>query len=339
MPSRRAFMGTASAALLAACAQETPRGASDAVELLNVSYDPTRELYRDINPAFARLWDREHGPVSIAMSHGGSGAQTQSVLDGQQRPQVVTLATPYDIDRIAEAGLTDPNWRARLPNNSAPYTSLIVFVVRRGNPKRVSDWPDLVRDDVNVVMPDPKTSGGARWAYLAAWAFARRTPAADAGARTFVQRLYANTTSLDAGARASTERFEAGDGDVLLAWENEAHHLTDTEHFQIVTPSLSIRAEPAVAVVDANTRAPNVRAAADSYLDFLYTLEAQEIIAQHYYRPFDANVQRRNASRFPNVPLVTVEDVFGSWQEAQATHFADGAIFDQIRTPTAAAAP
>lgn len=326
-------MGTSTAALLAACADPSG-GGGEAIDLLNVSYDPTRELYRDINPAFSRFWSGQpgHGRINIEMSHGGSGAQARSVIEGRPA-QVVTLAVPHDIDQVAEAGLINANWRARLPNNSAPYTSLIVFVVRRGNPKRVRDWSDLVRDEVIVIAPDPKTSGGARWAYLAAWAYARRTPQGDVGARNFVQSLYANTTVLDSGARASTERFESGEGDVLLAWENEAHHLTDTERFQIVTPSLSIRAEPAVAVVDANTRAPGVRAAADAYLDFLYTLEAQEIIARHYYRPFDANVLQRNASRFPNVPLVTVEDVFGSWQDAHETHFRDGGVFDQIRQP------
>ena len=331
-------MGTASAALLTACSQETPRGTSDAVELLNVSYDPTRELYRAINPAFARFWQSEpaHGPVNITMSHGGSGAQTQSVLDDANAAQVVTLAVPYDIDRIAEAGLTDPNWRARLPNNSAPYTSVIVFVVRRGNPKRISDWPDLIRNDVNIVIPDPRTSGGARWSYLAAWAYARRTPRGDDGAREFVQRLYANAPVLDAGARGSTDRFEGGEGDVLIAWENEAQTLADTSQFQIVTPSLSIRAEPSVAVVDANTRGPGVRQAAEAYLEFLYTLEAQELIAQHYYRPFDAGVLQRNASRFPRVPLVTVEDVFLGWRDAYETHFREGGVFDQIRPPLAA---
>lgn len=333
MPSRRAFIGTASAALLAACGEQAPRNGA-AVSLLNVSYDPTRELYAAINPAFSRFWNGQHGPVNITMSHGGSGAQTQSVLDGRQAAQVVTLAVPYDVDRIAAAGLTDPNWRARLPNNSAPYTSIIVFVVRRGNPKRISDWPDLIRDDVSIVVPDPKTSGIARWAYLAAWAQARRAPSGDANARTYVQRLYANAPVLDAAARASKERFESGEGDVLIAWENEAHVLLDTERYQIVTPSLSIRAEPSVAVIDANTRDAAVRETANAYLEFLYTLEAQEIIAQHYYRPFDTNVLQRNASKFPNVPLVTVEGVFESWQDVQEIHFREGGVFDQIRPPS-----
>lgn len=251
----------------------------------------------------------------------------------------MTLAVPYDIDRIAAAGLTNANWRARLPNNSAPYTSIIVFVVRRGNPKRISDWADLIRDDVSIVVPDPKTSGIARWAYLAAWAQARRAPGGDANARTYVQRLYANAPILDAAARASKERFESGAGDVLIAWENEAHVLTDTGRFQIVTPSVSIRAEPSVAVIDAHTRDALVRETADAYLEFLYTLEAQEIIARYSYRPFDAGVLQRNASKFPDVPLVTVEGVFESWQDAHETHFREGGVFDQIRPPVAAAAP
>ena len=298
------------------------------MSLLNVSYDPTRELYAEINPAFARFWQAEHGPVSIAMSHGASLAQARAVIDGEPA-QVVTLATPYDIDVIAERGLINRNWQARLPNNSAPYTSIIVFVVRQGNPKRISDWPDLISDDVAVISPDPKTSGGARWAYLAAWAFAQRRTRIEP--RVFVQRLFANAAELATGARAATESFHGGAGDVLLAWENEAHNLVAQGGFQIVTPSLSIRAEPAVAVVDANTRASNVRAAADAYLEFLYTLDAQEIIARNFYRPFDAGVLQHNESRFPSVPLVTVEDAFLSWHDAYQTHFRDGGVFDQIR--------
>lgn len=330
MTSRRVFIGTASAALLAACNSQSPGSRAGAVNLLNVSYDPTRELYAEINPAFARFWAEEHGQANITMSHGGSGAQARAVMEGEPA-QVVTLAVPYDIDQIAERGLTNANWRARLPNNSAPYTSIIVFVVRRGNPKRIGDWNDLVRDDVSIVTPDPKTSGGARWAYVAAWAYARRAPGGDTAARAFVQRLYANAPTLDAGARASTERFRAGEGDVLLAWENEAHVLTEEGPFEIVTPSLSVRAEPAVAVIDANTRDANVRAAAEGYLEFLYTLEAQEIIARHFYRPFDADVLQHNASRFPSLPLVTIEDVFLSWPDAHQIHFRDGGVFDQIR--------
>ncbi|MGE0662618.1 MAG: sulfate ABC transporter substrate-binding protein [Hyphomonadaceae bacterium] len=330
MLSRRAVVGTSAAALLAACGEPTPTGRGLAIELLNVSYDPTREFYAEINPAFARQWtsDPAHGQITINMSHGGSGAQARAVMEGLAA-QVVTLAVPYDIDLIAERGLIARTWQARLPNNSAPYTSIIVFVVRRGNPKAVRDWGDLVRGDVTIVTPDPKTSGGARWTYLAAWAYAQRRSSEQP--RDFLRRLYANTPTLDAGARASTDRFVAGEGDVLLAWENEAHILTERGGYEIVTPSLSIRAEPAVARVDANTREPAVQAAADAYLDFLYTLEAQEIAARHYYRPFDAGVLQRNANRFPIVPLLTVADEFLSWPDAHRVHFADGGVFDQIR--------
>lgn len=330
MHSRRVFLGTSAAALLAACSEQAPLQRGAAIELLNVSYDPTGAFYADINPAFARQWASEpaHGPVSIAMSHGGSGAQARAVIGGQSA-QVVTLAVPFDIDQIAEAGLTDRNWRARLPNNSAPYTSIIVFVVRQGNPKDIRDWGDLVRDDVDIITLDPKTSGGARWTYLAAWSYAMRRASGEP--RDFVRRLYANAPSLDVAARAATARFARGEGDVLLAWENEAHNLTDQGGYEIVTPALSIRAEPAVARVDANTRDEAVREAADAYLQFLYTLEAQEIAAKYYYRPFDADVLQRNASRFPRVPLVTVEEMFGSWADAHRVHFVDGGVFDQIR--------
>jgi sulfate/thiosulfate transport system substrate-binding protein len=331
MHSRRAFLGTSTVALLAACGeQQGPVQRGAAIELLNVSYDPTREFYAEINPAFARQWtsDAAHGPVTINMSHGGSGAQARAVMDGLAA-QVVTLAVPYDIDLIAERGLVARTWQARLPNNSAPYTSIIVFVVRQGNPKGIRDWGDLVRDEVSIVTPDPKTSGGARWTYLAAWTYAKRR--ASEQPQDFLRRLYANAPALDAGARAATARFARGEGDVLLAWENEAHNLVDQGGYEIVTPSLSIRAEPAVARVDANTEDPAMRAAADAYLAFLYTLEAQQIAAKHYYRPFDAGVLQSNASRFPNVPLVTVADEFLSWLDAHRIHFRDGGIFDQIR--------
>lgn len=328
MHSRRAFMGTASAALLAACSQQAPRNGA-AVSLLNVSYDPTRELYADINPAFSRFWAENHGQVDITMSHGASGAQAQSVIEGEAA-QVVTLAVPYDIDLIAERGLTARTWQARLPNNSAPYTSIIVFVVRQGNPKRVRDWSDLARSDVGIVMPDPKVSGGARWTYLAAWAYALQRLHVEP--RSFLRLLFNNTATLASGARAATDAFYGGEGDVLLAWENEAHNLVDQGGFEIVTPSMSIRAEPAVAVVDANTRDPHVREAAEGYLEFLYTREAQEIIARRYYRPFDAEVLAANANRFPNVPLVTVQDVFLSWHDAHQMHFRDGGVYDQIRS-------
>lgn len=330
MTSRRAFVRAASAAmLLAACEQRGNGAPAPGVDLLNVSYDPTREFYAEINPAFRQVWaqDRTHGPLTIAMSHGGSGAQARAVIEGAPA-QVVTLAVPYDIDMIAEAGLTDRNWRARLPNNSAPYTSVIVFVVRAGNPKRIRDWGDLTRADVRLVTPDPKSSGGARWTYLAAWAWALRQPGGDA--RGFVHQLYTHAGALDSGARAATERFTGGEGDVLIAWENEAHAIAP-RGYEIVAPLLSIRAEPAVAVIDANTRDAATRAAAEAYLQFLYTLEAQEIAARHFYRPFDAGVLARNAQRFPQIPLVTVESVFGAWSDAHRVHFADGGVFDHIR--------
>lgn len=330
MRSRRVFVQGSAAALLAACSGETPaRG--DAVDLLNVSYDPTREFYAEINPAFARFWRNEpaHGPVRIAMSHGGSSAQAQAVVDGLAA-QVVTLATPLDIDTIAAAGLVDANWRARLPNNSAPYTSCIVFVVRAGNVKRISNWGDLIRPGVRVVTPDPKTSGGGRWVYLAAWAFATRAYGA-ARARDFIARLYANAETLDAGARAATERFTGGEGDVLLAWENEAH-LIQSNALQIIAPSISIRAEPAVTIVDRTLADQTTRETAMAYLEFLYTLQAQETAARHYYRPFDQSVLAANADRFPQIPLVTVDAEFGSWADAYGLHFADGGVFDQVRT-------
>ncbi|MEQ1820634.1 MAG: sulfate ABC transporter substrate-binding protein [Terricaulis sp.] len=329
MPSRRAFIGTASAALLTACGEQGSQTRGGSVSLLNVSYDPTRELYADINPVFSRFWAQNHGQIGIAMSHGASGSQAQAVIAGEPA-QVVTLAVPYDIDLIAERGLTARTWQARLPNNSAPYTSIIVLVVRQGNPKQIRDWSDLARNDVGIVMPDPKVSGGARWTYLAAWAYALRRLHVEP--RSFMRLLFGNTATFATGARAATESFYQGEGDVLLAWENEAHNLVDQGGFEIVTPTLSIRAEPAVAVVDANTRDPNVREAAEAYLEFLYTREAQEIIARRYYRPFDAEVLAANSDRFPNVPLVTVQDVFLSWHDAHQMHFRDGGVFDQIRS-------
>ncbi len=331
MRSRRAFVqSSTAAALLAACSESTLTARGPAIDLLNVSYDPTREFYAEINPAFARHWasDPANGPVNIAMSHGGSGAQTQAVLDGLQA-QVVTLATPLDIDRLAEGGLLDANWRARLPNNSAPYTSCIVFVVRAGNPKQIVSWSDLIRPNVRVVTPDPKTSGGARWTYLAAWVYAARQYG-PSRQRDFIDRLYANAATLDSGARASTERFTGGEGDVLLAWENEAH-LIGRDAFEIVAPPMSIRAEPPVTYVDRNLADEPSRGAALAYLQFLYTLPAQEMAARHFYRPFDQSVLTANAARFPRIPLVTVEDEFGSWADAYRTHFADGGVFDQIR--------
>ncbi|MGE0827784.1 MAG: sulfate ABC transporter substrate-binding protein [Hyphomonadaceae bacterium] len=322
---------------LAACGAPEREGARGAGRLLNVSYDPTRELYRDVNAAFATQWAALHPDdeaVDIEMSHGGSGRQARAVIDGLQA-DVVTLAVPYDIDSIAQAGLIAPDWRARLPHNSAPYTSTIVFLVRAGNPKNVHDWSDLVRDDISVITPNPKTSGGARWNYLAAWAYALAQPGGnDQTARSFVQRLYANVAVLDTGARGSTTTFvQRGIGDVLLAWENEAH-LAIAElgagQVEIVMPSMSVLAEPSVAWVDRNIDRRGTRAIAEAYLRFLYTPEAQEIAAQNYYRPTDPAVLARHADRFPSLPLINVDETFGGWAQAHATHFADGGVFDQI---------
>lgn len=322
-------------ALLAACNQGNGQQ-SQRVQLLNVSYDPTREFYRDVNAAFQTQWRTEHpgGAIDIRMSHGGSGAQARAVIDGL-RADVVTLAVPYDIDQIAARGLINANWRANLPNNSAPYTSTIIFVVRAGNPKNIRDWSDLTRQDVQIVTPNPKTSGAARWSYLAAWAYALRQPGGTPEtARAFVQNLYGHVPVLDSGARgASTTFAQRGIGDVLLAWENEAHLLLNeqgAERLAIVTPSMSIRAEPAVAIVDRNVDRAGTREAAQAYLQFLYSEPGQALAAQHYYRPFDQALLTQNADRFPQIPLITVEEVFGSWAEAHRAHFTDGAIFDQI---------
>ena len=323
---------------LAACGAPD-RGAQDgaALHLLNVSYDPTRELYRDVNTNFAALWAREHPDqpaLDIEMSHGGSGRQARAVVDGLHA-DVVTLAVPFDIDQIAATGLIDPAWRARLPHNSAPYTSTIVFLVRAGNPKSIRDWNDLTRDDIEVITPNPKTSGGARWNYLAAWAYALSRPGGDAAtAREFVRALYANVPVLDTGARGSTTTFvQRGIGDVLLAWENEAHLAIEElgqGRVEIVTPSMSILAEPAVAWVDRNVEEDGTRELAEAYLRYLYTPEGQEIAARHFYRPSDPEILAAHADVFPSIPLVNVDETFGSWADIHAAHFAEGAIFDQI---------
>jgi len=304
--------------------------------LLNVSYDPTRELYREINAAFieahAKTGDKS---LTIRQSHGGSGKQARSVIDGLDA-DVVTLALAYDIDAIAAQGLLPSDWQTRLPRNSAPYTSTIVFLVRKGNPKNIKDWNDLIRDDVQVITPNPKTSGGARWNYLAAWAWGLEQGGGDeARARDFVRQLFARVPVLDTGARGSTTSFvERGLGDVLLAWENEAFLALKElgpDRFDIVAPSLSILAEPPVALVDRNVDRKGTRATASAYLEFLYTPEAQEIIAQHHYRPTDETVAKRHAQQFPQIRLVTINDaIFGGWQNAQKVHFGDGGTFDQI---------
>jgi sulfate/thiosulfate-binding protein len=303
--------------------------------LLNVSYDPTRELYEEINAAFRKKWEPAHGPLTINQSHGGSGKQARAVLDGLEA-DVVTLALAGDIDAIAgKSGLLPANWQARLPQNSAPYTSTIVFVVRKGNPKKIRDWDDLGKSGVSVITPNPKTSGGARWNHLAAWSWAlRQKGGSEASAREFLTRFYKNVPVLDTGARGSTVTFaERGIGDVLVAWENEAFLLTKEigkDRFEVVVPSVSILAEPPVAVVDRNADKRGTRAAAQAYLEFLYTDEGQEIAAKHHYRPRSAAVLARHAARFPKVALVTIDDAFGGWRKAQNAHFDDGGVFDQV---------
>ncbi|HET7427557.1 MAG TPA: sulfate ABC transporter substrate-binding protein [Gemmatimonadales bacterium] len=309
------------------------------VTLLNVSYDPTRELYEDFNKQFASYWKSKTGQdVTIRQSHGGSGKQARSVIDGLGA-DVVTLALAYDIDQISEkAGLLPPNWQTRLPHNSSPYTSTIVLLVRKGNPKKIKDWGDLARPGVSVITPNPKTSGGARWNYLAAWAWALRQPGgSDATAKEFVGKLYKNVPVLDAGARGSTTTFvERGIGDVLIAWENEAL-LAIKElgpgKFEVVAPSVSILAEPPVAVVDKVAGKHGTKAVAQAYLEYLYTPAGQETAARNFYRPRDAAVAAKYAAQYPKLSLVTVNEVFGGWKKAHATHFADGALFDQIYQP------
>jgi sulfate transport system substrate-binding protein len=315
------------------------QGAAKPVTLLNVSYDPTRELYEDFNKQFATFWKGKTGQdVTVRQSHGGSGKQARSVIDGLAA-DVVTLALAYDIDQIAEkGGLLPANWQSRLPNNSSPYTSTIVLLVRKGNPKGIKDWGDLAKPGVSVITPNPKTSGGARWNYLAAWAWALRQPGGnEATAKAFVGKIYKNVPVLDAGARGSTTTFvERGIGDVLIAWENEAL-LAIKElgvgKFEVIAPSLSILAEPPVAVVDKVANKHGTRAVAQAYLEYLYTETGQEIAAKHFYRPRLAAVAAKYQSQFPKIALVTVDEVFGGWKKAQAAHFADGALFDQIYQP------
>jgi sulfate transport system substrate-binding protein len=309
------------------------------IKLLNVSYDPTRELYQDYNAAFARYWKAKTGDnVVVAQSHGGSGKQAQSVINGLEA-DVVTLALAYDIDAISQqAKLLPADWQKRLPNNSTPYTSTIVFLVRKGNPKGIKDWDDLVKPNVVVVTPNPKTSGGARWNYLAAWAYALdKYGHDDAKARDFIKRLYKNVPVLDSGARGSTTTFvEREIGDVLLAWENEAHLAIKqfgVDKFDIVTPPLSILAEPPVAVVDKVAKKRGTTEVAQAYLEYLYSDEGQDIAGRNFYRPRSEKAAAKYASQFSPVKLVTVDEVFGGWQKAQKAHFADGGVFDQIFQP------
>ncbi|MGA8012080.1 MAG: sulfate ABC transporter substrate-binding protein [Candidatus Acidiferrales bacterium] len=307
--------------------------------LLNVSYDPTRELYQDYNGAFAKYWKAKTGQdVTIQQSHGGSGAQARSVIDGLQA-DVVTLALAYDIDAISEkAKLLPANWQSRLPNNSTPYTSTIVFLVRKGNPKNIKDWDDLVKPGIAVITPNPKTSGGARWSYLGAWGYAYlKSGKSDAAAKDFVTKLYKNVPVLDSGARGSTTTFvERGIGDVLLSWENEALLSVKElgpDKFQVVDPSQSILAEPPVAVVDQVVDRKGTRAVAEAYLQYLYTPEGQEIAARNFYRPRLDSVAKKYASTFPKIKLFTLADIVGDWHKTQSVHFADGGVFDQIYQP------
>jgi len=306
--------------------------------LLNVSYDPTRELYRDFNAAFVAKWKQDTGEtLKINQSHGGSGKQSRSVIDGLEA-DVVTLALAYDIDALAEhGGLVPKDWQQRLPNNSAPYTSTIVFLVRKGNPKGIKDWDDLARPGIGVITPNPKTSGGARWNYLAAWGYAAKKYGGDAGAKDFVAKIYKNVLVLDTGARGATTTFvERGQGDVLIAWENEALLALGEaggKAFEIVAPSVSILAEPPVAVVDKVVDKRGTRKVAEAYLKYLYSPEGQEIAAKDGYRPRDATVAAKYAQKFPQLSMFTVDEAFGGWQKAQAAHFADGATFDQIYVP------
>jgi sulfate transport system substrate-binding protein len=333
-PAIRRLIGGACAALLllSGC------GRSDE-SLLNVSYDPTRELYEDYNAAFAKYWKAKTGEtVTIKQSHGGSSKQARSVIDGLPA-DVVTLALAYDIDAIAEVSKLIPaDWQSRLPHNSSPYTSTLVFLVRKGNPKGIKDWDDLVREGISVITPNPKTSGAARWNYLAAWGYAlEKSGGNEAAARDFVTRLYKNVPVLDSGARGSTTTFvERGMGDVLINWENEvllASKEMAKDQFEMVVPSSSILAEPPVALIDKVVDKRKTRDAAQAYLEHLYSKEGQEIAAKHYFRPRDPDVAAAYAAQFPEVDLFTIDEVFGGWQQAHKTHFADGGVFDQIFKP------
>jgi sulfate/thiosulfate-binding protein len=310
-----------------------------AVKLLNVSYDPTREFYQSFNAAFARYWKAKTGvDVTVNQSHGGSGKQARAVIDWLEA-DVVTLALAYDIDAISQkAGALPRNWQSRLPNNSSPYTSTIVFLVRKGNPKRIKDWNDLVRPGIAIITPNPKTSGGARWNYLAAWGYAlRQSGNNESKAKEFVTRLYRNVPVLDSGARGATTTFvQRRIGDVLLAWENEAFLAINElgkDKFDLVEPSSSILAEPPVAVVDKVAGRHGTTAVAKAYLEYLYSPEGQEIAARHYYRPRLKEVARKYEARFPRLTLFTIDEVFGGWQKAQKKHFEDGGIFDRIYQP------
>jgi sulfate/thiosulfate transport system substrate-binding protein len=312
--------------------------AAAATKLLNVSYDPTRELYQEFNTAFVKHWSETKGEqVEVSQSHGGSGAQARAVIDGLEA-DVVTLALAYDIDAIAEkTGLVPQNWQTKLPQNSCPYTSTIVFLVRKGNPKGIHDWDDLVKPGVSVITPNPKTSGGARWNYLAAWGYILRKGGDEKAARDFVTRLFKNVPVMDTGARGSTTTFvQRGMGDVLLAWENEAILAVKElgkDKFEIVLPSVSILAEPPVAVVEKTATKHGTLQTANAYLQYLYSEEGQEIVARHYYRPRSETVAKTYASQFPQIKLFSIDELFGGWAKAQTLHFGDGGLFDQIYQP------
>jgi sulfate transport system substrate-binding protein len=330
MKSIRRILFTAAALLVSA-------SVSAQTQFLNVSYDPTRELYVAVNAAFAKYWKARTGEdLRFRQSHGGSGSQARAVIDGLEA-DVVTLALAYDIDAISNSGLIHKDWQKRLPQNSAPYTSTIVFLVRKGNPKGIKDWNDLVRPGIQVITANPKTSGGARWNYLAAWEYARRkNGGSDAKAREFVTALFKNVPVLDSGARGSTTTFvQRGIGDVLLAWENEAYLALaeEKDKVEIVTPSLSILAEPSVTVVDKVVTRKGTRAVAEAYLQFLYTPQGQDIAARNHYRPRDEKVAAKYAGRFAKVELFTIDQAFGGWSNAQKTHFNDGGTFDRIYRP------
>ncbi len=321
--------------VLAATLALAAPAAAKTKSVLNVSYDPTRELYEDYNAVFAKMWKAKSGEdIKFNQSHGGSGKQARSVIDGLEA-DVVTLALAGDIDAIANAGRLPKNWQARLPNNSCPYTSTIVFLVRKGNPKKIADWGDLAKPGVAVITPNPKTSGGARWNYLAAWGWALRQPGgSEATAKDLVGRIYKNCPILDTGARAATVTFvERGIGDVLIAWENEALLAAKTMkvgELEVVMPTMSILAEPPVAWVDKVTSKRGTEALAKAYLEHLYSAEGQEIVAKHFYRPRNEAVAAKSASQFPKITLFTIQEAFGGWGNAQKAHFADGGVFDQI---------
>ncbi len=336
MTTRRHLLTTLGAAALALSVGAAQAQAPAPVTLLNVSYDPTRELYVEINQAFTKHWKAKTGQdVTIKQSHGGSGKQARSIIDGLDA-DVATLALAGDTDALHAHGQWIPkDWQKRLPHNSSPYTSTIVLAVRQGNPKNIKDWDDLVRPDVKVITPNPKTSGGARWNYLAAWEFAKRQFGGDAQAKDFVARLYTNVPVLDTGARGSTITFaQRNQGDVLIAWENEAYLLEKEfgAKFDFVYPSLSILAEPAVTVVDKNVDKKGTRAVAQAYLEYLYTEEAQDIIGKNFYRPVSTKAQAKYAKQLPKLNLFTIDQAFGGWDKAAKAHFADGASFDQIYT-------